>query len=496
MSLNEVCATTASVSASVESEGLSSRRELFMKGALAATVLSTAAASRAQLQDTASTEMKLVNRLTYGLTATEANLARKLGYSGYLEYHLNFEAIDDSQMTNILLPYPSISQDAYNLNLFYSATAVNDLIDATIMRSIFSNRQLYEKMVEFWTDHFNIDVNKVSYFKSVDDRTVIRQYAMSTFPQLLSASAHSPAMLVYLDNNASTAANPNQNYARELMELHTLGVNGGYTQQDVIEVARCFSGWTYYNNSTLTNYGTFRFDPTRHDNGTKTVLGTTIPSGGGQQDGETVINILANHPSTAQFISTKMAKFLLQYSPPQSLIDKVAATYTATGGDIRSMIRVILNHGSVDIAPLKFKRPYHLMCSILRGLNATISSPSTLRNVQLAAMGHKPFNWSPPDGYPDTLEFWSGLLLPRWNFAFSLLNGNISGCLVDTNILLGGLTTAQPIANKINQILYSGFMPYVEVSDLVNYMLPNNPSTTKIKDAFALACAAPTFQWY
>lgn len=496
MSLVNGCSAAQEAALSIQAESDSTRRELFLKSALAASVLGGAAAVNAQLQDTASTEMKLVNRLTYGLTSYEADLARKLGYSGYLEYHLNFEGIDDSQMATILAPYPSINVDTYTVNSFFSTTAVNDITEATILRSIFSKRQLFEKMVEFWTDHFNVDINKIGLFKLADDREVVRQFAMATFPQILRASAHSPAMLVYLDNNASTAANPNQNYARELMELHTLGVNGGYTQQDVIEVARCFSGWTYYNNSTLPNYGTFRFDSARHDNGTKTVLGTTIPSGGGQQDGETVLNILAAHPSTAQFVSTKMAKWLLQYTPPQALIDKVTATYLSTAGDIRSMIRVILNHASVDIAPLKFKRPYHLMCSILRGLNATITTPSSLRSTQLPLMGHRPFVWSPPDGYPDSLEFWSGLLLPRWNFAFSLLNGNISGCTVDTVGLLGGAVTASAIAAKINQILYSGFMPFVEVNDLVTYMLPNNPNTTKIKDAFALACAAPTYQWY
>lgn len=475
---------------------LSSRRDLFMKGALAALAAGGANVAQAQYGDTATTEMKLVNRLTYGLNSYEADLARKLAYSGYLEYHLNFESIDDSGMNAILAAYPSIFADPYTIVNNYSATAVNDLMDATILRSIFSKRQLFEKMVEFWTDHFNIDIGKVDLHKVRDDRDVIRQYAMATFPQLLSASAHSPAMLIYLDNNASTAANPNQNYARELLELHTLGVDGGYTQQDVIETARCFSGWTYYNTSTQTNYGTYFFNPARHDNGAKTVLGVNIPAGGGQQDGETVLNILSNHPSTAAFISKKMTKWLLRYDPPQSLLDKVTFAYTSTGGDIRSMMRAILNYRDVDIAPLKFKRPYHLMCSVLRAYNATITSPVSLRNTQLALLGQRPFTWGPPDGYPDTIEYWSGLLLPRWNFAFSLLAGSISGCTVDTNALLAGAVTAQNVAAKINQLTYAGYMPLAELNDLINYMLPNNPSTTKIKDSFGLACAAPTFQWY
>jgi uncharacterized protein (DUF1800 family) len=209
-----------------------------------------------------------------------------------------------------------------------------------------------------------------------------------------------------------------------------------------------------------------------------------------------VLNILSNHPSTAAFISKKMTKWLLRYDPPQSLLDKVTFAYTSTGGDIRSMMRAILNYRDVDIAPLKFKRPYHLMCSVLRAYNATITSPVSLRNTQLALLGQRPFTWGPPDGYPDTIEYWSGLLLPRWNFAFSLLAGSISGCTVDTNALLAGAVTAQNVAAKINQLTYAGYMPLAELNDLINYMLPNNPSTTKIKDSFGLACAAPTFQWY
>jgi len=472
-----------------------SRRDLLLRGAFAAAAANLATRSSAQLSETYSSELKLVNRITYGMNAWELGLVQKYGYYGYLEYHLNHMAIDDQAMDLLLSSYPSIFVDPYNLNLTYSATAVNDLIDATIMRSIFSKRQLFEKMVEFWTDHFCVDVNKITLLKTKDDRD-LRQYALGTFPQLLNASAHSPAMLVYLDNNASTAANPNQNYARELLELHTLGVDGGYTQQDVIEAARCFSGWTWYNNSSQTNYGTFRFDPARHDNGAKTVLGVNIPAGGGQQDGETVLGILANHPSTANFIAWKMSKWLLTHEPSPTVVASVAAVYTQTGGDIKSMIREILRQDQIEAAALKFKRPYHLMCSILRGYNASISSPVTLRNVQLPLMGHKPFNWSPPDGYPDTVEYWSGLLLPRWNFAFSLLNGNISGSSVDTTTLLQGAVQAAPIAAKISELLYAKFMPQIEVTDLVNYLLPNNPSTTKIRDAFALACAAPTFQWY
>ncbi|HLP85206.1 MAG TPA: DUF1800 family protein, partial [Phycisphaerales bacterium] len=170
---------------------------------------------------------KLVDRITFGVTPEELTLARQLGYQGYLEYHLNHLAIDDSAMdtrlaalTTLTMTYPQLLTQTFGF-------VRNELTEATLVRAVFSKRQLFERMVELWTDHFNIEIATVQYYKTADDRDVIRPNALGTFPNLLNASARSPAMLYYLNNDVSTAANPNENYARELMELHTLGVDGG-----------------------------------------------------------------------------------------------------------------------------------------------------------------------------------------------------------------------------------------------------------------------------
>jgi uncharacterized protein (DUF1800 family) len=442
-----------------------------------------------------------------GLSESELTLANSLGYEGYLEYQLNHAAIDDSTLDALLASYNTLTMQPYELLVAPQGQILSQLTEATILRSVLSQRQLYQRMVEFWTDHFNIDINNGldRQLKTVDDRDVIRPNALGTFPALLSASAHSTAMLFYLDNVLSTAGNPNENYARELLELHSMGVSGGYTQQDVVEVARCLTGWTMYaaDVNPQENRLTFRYSAGSHDNGTKTLSAIfnnqVIPAGGGMNDGLTILNILSAHSSTAQFISSKMCKWFWGESPPQSLVDAVAATFTNTGGDIKDMIRTIFCSSEAASAPPKYKRPYHLFMSALRATNATITATTSLRQVHLTGAGHSPFFWQPPDGYPDTLDYWVGLILPRWNFAALLpgtLPNNIQGLSVDINAFFPGDNTAAAVMNRIDQKLFGGAMPAGEKAVIQAYMPPNAPTTQQKRDALGLSIASPGFQWY
>lgn len=441
---------------------------------------------------------KLVRRITMGATVEEINLAKTLGYTGYLEYHLNYAAIDDSATDARIATLTTLTQDPVVLYTLPVTQVVNELTEAVIIRAWMSKRQLFERMVEFWTDHFNIDITKEqdTFLKTPDDRNVIRPHALGFFPAMLSASAHSPAMLAYLDNTTSVVGNPNENYAREIMELHSLGVDGGYTQEDVKEVARCFTGWTLWARTGSGDLaGKFRFDASKHDNGQKVVLGNIIPAGGGQQDGETVIQILANHPSTAKYIAKKLCHWFLGDGVPQSLIDGVASVYTSTGGDIKAMIRQMLTPNALADSAPKFKRPFHLFISALRVLPTTITATTNFR-TQLQNAGQRPFYWTTPDGYPDYTDFWVGFTLPRWNYGASLANGNISGVVIDSTVFFSGLTTAQQMADQINQVMFAGELPLNEKNRIRDYMLPDAPSTQRKKDAIGLAISTPSFQWY
>ena len=259
---------------------------------------------------------------------------------------------------------------------------------ARITRAVASDRQLEEVMVDFWFNHFNVYAQKgaVRWMLPAYEREAIRPHALGRFRDLVLATARHPAMLFYLDNWLSTRADLvipggpnagrrmglNENYARELMELHTLGVDGGYTQQDVIEVARCFTGWTI---DRPQQGGGFVFRPLAHDRGAKRVLGQVIPAGGGQQDGERVIDILVRHPSTARFIATKLARRFVSDDPPAALVERAAATFRRTDGDIRAVLATIVTSPefwSADAYRAKIKTPLEVVASAVRALDGRI----------------------------------------------------------------------------------------------------------------------------
>jgi uncharacterized protein (DUF1800 family) len=356
---------------------------------------------------------------------------------------------------------------------------------------------LFERLVEFWSDHFNISMQKVGYLKVVDDSQVIRQYAMSTFPQLLKASAHSPAMLDYLDQQMSTKAAPNQNYAREIMELHTLGVNGGYTQTDVSELSRVLTGWT------IAGKGTYSFNANLHDFGSKTVLGNTIaassPATGAaaQAEGEFMLNVLVSHPSTAIFIATKMLEYFLRYDPSDAQISAVANTYAQTGGDIKAMMRVVLSQDNLVNAPAKFKRPYHLVMSGLRALQPAVTASGVQSvSAQVTNVGQQPFTWLTPDGFPDTVEYWSGNMLTRWNYATFLSNANTAATVQFNVTPFMTPPTAAAIVAAINTNIFGGEMPSRLAAELTAYVAPNPTSAALVRETIGLAMSSSAYQYY
>ena len=444
------------------------------------------------------TMMRLVNRITLGATEEEVKRAKAMGFTKYLEYHLKASSIPDAATeTWVQTNAPTLAQDGTALYAIEYGTLVTQLWNATAYRAAFSKRQLYERMVEFWTDHFNINYEKVGYLKTLDDRDVIRKHALGKFPDMLRASAHSPAMLEYLDNTRSRGRNTNQNYAREIMELHTLGVDGGYTQNDVAELARILTGWT------IQGRGVFAFDPTGHDFTTKTFLSTNFPAqapsvgAAAIQEGERAIDMLLAHPSTATFIARKMTRWLLRYDPSDSLVTAIAQVYTKTGGDIPSMIRAILTPANLLVAPLKMKRPYHFLISALRATNPTIRSMNQLANRQLILLGQQLFYWDDPDGYPDNMDFWAGTILPRWNFA-SYLTTQASATGEITFDVAPLVALAQPaaITAQIGKMVFAGSMPAALDAQVTSFLSAAPISANRVREAVSLTLSSNAFQWY
>ncbi|MDT5060452.1 MAG: hypothetical protein QOH63_911 [Acidobacteriota bacterium] len=387
-----------------------------------------------------------------------------------------------------------------------------ELQASRILRAVYSERQLQEVMVDFWTNHFNVFAGKGAdrWLLVAYDRDTIRPNTFGKFYDLLLATAQSPAMLFYLDNFQSVSPNanmgggrlgqqrpqaqrgglmdllmgggarrnqarqqpgagganmpnPNQqakqqqrakrgineNYARELMELHTLGVDGGYTQKDVQEVARCFTGWTIYNprgagaalGMNDDKAGQFYFNPRLHDDGEKLVLGHKIPSGGGMKDGLMVLDILAHQPSTAKFIATKLARRFVSDNPSPALVERVAAAFTKSDGDIRETLRAIFTSpefNSPEAYRAKIKRPFELAISAIRTLGGETNGAPAIHQW-IAKMGQPLYGYQTPNGYSDMAENWvnTGSLLERLNFGLALASNRIPGTRVDLTRFTG-----------------------------------------------------------
>ncbi|MDQ6699197.1 MAG: DUF1800 domain-containing protein [Acidobacteriota bacterium] len=319
-----------------------------------------------------------------------------------------------------------------------------DLLSSKLDRAIYSNRQLEEQLADFWYNHFNVYLDKGNerFLVPAYERDAIRPHVLGNFRDLLLATAQSPAMLYYLDNYQSVAPPKpgdkrknvrglNENYGRELLELHTLGVDGGYTQKDVTEVARCFTGWSI---DEPLKGSAFHFNEKTHDSGEKTVLGTTIPAGRGIEDGLQVLDSLVHHPSTARFISRKLAQRFVADNPPEALIERMAETFRKSDGNIRGVMKTMLESRefwSNGAYRAKLKSPLEMVASAARAVNADVEDAFGLAN-QIATLGEPLYRKVEPTGYPNTSAQWinSAALLARFNFALNFAQNRLQGVQV------------------------------------------------------------------
>jgi len=454
-----------------------------------------------------------LNRTSFGPTREEVERLHRLGIHAYLDEQLHPEKIADGFVEEKIAGLKSMRLSARELLELYPPPkqaanptmappmemagprqVILELQLARLLRAVYSQRQLYEVMVDFWSNHFNIFAAKGAdrWLTTPYDRDTIRPHALGKFSDLLRATAQSPAMLFYLDNWLSAAPDSaaqrfapanrrrglNENYAREIMELHTLGVDGGYTQKDVQEVARCFTGWTI---RQPRGAGGFYFEPRIHDAGEKFVLGTRIAAGGGVEDGLKVIDLLARHPSTAQFIATKLTRRFIADEPPKSIVSKAAAAFRQSDGDMRTVLRTIVeapefyDRGNYRG---KVKKPLEYVASALRITGAEMQITHQLLRY-LGRMGEPLFLAQPPTGYPDAAASWISpdMLLTRMNFAADLISNRLPGTRFNK----------EAAANT---------------EQLVTFIAPESlsPSTQAVlgessgNDALVLLLAAPEFQ--
>jgi uncharacterized protein (DUF1800 family) len=449
------------------------------------------AAAPAALDD--ATVAHVLGRTGFGARPQDVARMRELGFDRYLDDQLHPERLGDAEVRSRLARFETLTLDSAEIAERYPLRAepgaprrqvLDELGAQKILRATYSPRQLEEVLVDFWFNHFNVFAGKgpVRIYLTEYERDAIRPHVLGRFRDLLGAVARSPAMLFYLDNWQSIdpkaaeemsrrldevgsargmrgrvarrriekrlggrEATPeamaaikarlprglNENYARELMELHTLGVGGGYTQADVVEVAKAFTGWTI---KGPRQGGGYSFEDRRHTKGPKTVLGTTIDAGG-ERDGEAVLDLLAAHPSTARFIATKLARRFVADTPPAALVDRAAATFTATRGDLRAVVRTILaspEFVAAEARHAKIKTPFEFAVSALRATGAEVTDASAVL-ARLRTLGMPLYFAQPPTGYADTADAWinTGALVNRMNFAVDLAANRIAGVRVD-----------------------------------------------------------------
>ena len=426
-----------------------------------------------------------LDRLGFGPRPGDVEAVNRMGLKQWIELQLHPERIKDNPaLTERLAALPTVNLSQKQIAQSYvpppralraaaqsrqegkpspegmevrksRQAIISDLSQAKLYRAIYSDRQLEEVLVDFWFNHFNVDVNKGAdhYLVTSYERDAIRPHVLGKFRDLLEATATSPAMMFYLDNwqsvspefNGPPIVRPrgraqakkrpeglNENYARELMELHTLGVDGGYTQQDVTEVARCFTGWSIDRPNLG---GPFIYRDRTHDQGPKVVLGVRIPAGGGREDGEKVLDILAAHPSTARHISKELAQRFVADDPPPALIDRMARTFHDSGGDIRAVLETMFDSPeffSQGAYRAKIKSPFEMVVSAARAAGADVDAAMPMAN-QLASLGEPLYRKLEPTGYSNLNEEWvsSSALLARMNFALQLAQDRLPGSQVD-----------------------------------------------------------------
>ncbi len=576
--------------------------------------------------------LHVLNRLGYGPRPGDVERVRRLGLRQYIAQQLHPETIDDSAVEARLKRLPMLETPTADLvrleaearqmrmevlrrqdgNLpenpgealaklppeerrqmmeRYRAAfgderrnprrMVSDLQEAKLLRAVYSERQLQEVMTDFWFNHFNVFVGKrlVRVFVNEYERDAIRPHALGQFEDLLRATAHSPAMLFYLDNwqsvtpdlklpgrgqrpgetrpgngqpgqsplgrggfgrgrlgqggifnrgrvqkpfppmrppvqGGSEPASPpkpgaaqrrqpgiNENYARELLELHTLGVDGGYTQKDVQEVARCFTGWSIHQpfggqrrdrfarfgmpGAADVPPGSFIYRDWAHDQGEKVVLGVTIPAGGGKRDGDMVLTLLARHPSTAKFIATKLCRRFVADEPPAGLVTRVAATFERTQGDIRACLQTLFESPEFfdpAVYQAKVKTPLEFVASTLRAAGAEVTDAQALIGA-LARMGMPLYGCQPPTGYKDVAEAWvnTGALLNRLNFALVLASGNLPSVKLlptasgaDSKALIGTLL-ARYVGGSVSETTHQALEDIIGDRNRLKVRTPTTP---------------------
>ena len=479
-----------------------------------------------------------LNRLAFGPRPGDREEVAKAGASNWIQGQLTPDSLGDEPVLKRLRTLPTLSLSSKDLLLSYPAPKAalpmpsagyvsaivepsadagttqtggvpadifKELLAQKLIRAVVSERQLQERLVDFWFNHFNVYAHKGQDLWMVTsyERDAIRPFVFGKFRQLLGATAHHPAMLYYLDNWLSKQGAINENYGRELMELHTLGVDAGYTQTDVTEAARVLTGFGI---DAPAKTALFSYRPKQHDPGPETVLGKTF-EGAGEDQGEKLLDLLAQHPATAKLVCSRLAEAFVSDTPPAALVDRLTKTFESTGGDLRAVYEALFYSAEFwsDAAyRSKTKTPLELAVSAVRAIGAELEDPGQLSG-KITQMGEPLYQCQPPTGYKNRADAWigTGALIARINFGIALAGGRIKGVTFDRDKLVAGAPpddegalSDRLAADVLHEPLSKATRDVIveEVSKNAKHVTYQEPPPNALPQTLGLLLGSPEFQ--
>ena len=443
----------------------------------------------------------VLNRLAFGPRPGEVDkVLADGGWEKWVDQQLDPDKIADSYLDDELpqrFPYLKMSisemRQKYPIgeNQYNNPALRQGLRNEVLFRAVASNRQFQEVIVDFWRNHFfvNQPVRDAPYrsWTAIDyERNVIRKHAFGKFRNMLYASATHPAMLEYLDNYQSRANAWNENYAREVMELHTLGADRGYNELDVLELSKTLTGWTFDRDLK------FVFRPDWHQGGTKKVLGRNLP--GGKEGGEQALDMLARHAGTAQFISEKLCRYLVNDNPPPALVRKVAGVFRESNGDLPRVYRAIVTSPEFvarENYRAKFRTPFEFTCAALRSTSAKVSDGTETCEV-IAKMGEPIYDCEDPTGFFDQAEAWmdAGVLTTRWDYAWKMVRGSIGGVQVPPDFV--SRYASLPPTESRDKMVHD--LVGADIGDRTAQSLSKAAANKDTQEMLAIILGSPDFQ--
>jgi len=507
------------------SSRLVSRRTVLRGSAVAAVagavgptrVFATEAAAAPALALSSEPVLHALRRLTYGPYPGLVGAVQASGVRAWLEVQMQPARIADANVDSILkYQFPHMLLTSAQIRARYKGKgwqAMQQLKGATVVRAVWSQRHLQEVMHGFWSDHFYTHPSDgVALWGKFDEDKRLRANAFTSFGRLLHLSASSPAMLSFLNNDESSEDDINENYGRELLELHTVGLAGGYTEADVRGAALAMTGWTY-DKETLA----FKYNPKLHYNGEVKVLGWKHPNidgtAGGVETGRSLLDYLASHPATARHISTKLLRRLVADAPPASLVASTTAIFLASKGSVPALLRhIVASREFAASTGHKVRRPFDMVTASVRATGGRYRASAGQKGAEellwrMAEMGHAPFDWIDPDGYPDTAEAWlsSVGVLGRWNTSLAIAGRWFKGVeMKDAKTLAGGKdrpAKAGPLVDSLTMALTGQGFARAHRNAIIEYLdasestiIDDNTLSWRGPRVIALILASPYMQ--